>query len=78
MKRVVGVDDLTEAELRMFANAVDHGRAASPSGFMHSEPIRDQTDRLCEVRFYKDSAAQQPFAVVRFTRDGTMLPLEPL
>jgi len=78
MKRAVGVDELSDAELRIFANAVDHGRAASPSGVMHSAPIRDETGRLCEVRFYEDSARQQPFAVVRITPDGTMLPLEPL
>lgn len=76
MKRAVGADELTDAELRIFANAVDHGRAASPSGVMHSAPIRDETGRLCEVRFYEDGAGQRPLGVVRIAPDGTMLPLD--
>jgi hypothetical protein len=76
MKQVVGPDDLTDAEVESFAQAVDIFREAptSPS-FFTSVPVRDGTGRLCEVRFYKDNAGQDPLAVIEIAGDGAVLPM---
>ena len=56
MKQVVSPDNLTGAEVESFAQAVDIFREAptSPS-FFTPVPVRDETGKLCEVRFYKDN-----------------------
>lgn len=76
MNRVVGADELSDSEVRSFAQAVDVFRAlpTSPS-FFTSAPIRDDAGRLCEVRFYKDKASQQPLAVIGIDDDGALLPV---
>lgn len=75
MQRVADAATLTDVEAESVGQAIDLFRAAptSPS-FFHSEPLRDETGRLCEVRFYKDSDSQQPLAVIRIADDGAVLP----
>ena len=69
-------DGLTDAEVESVAQAVDVFRASptSPSLFT-SVPVRDESGKLREVRFYKDSEAQEPLAVVGIADDGALLPL---
>ena len=76
MKRVVSADDLSDTEAESFAEAVDIFRSAptSPS-FFHAAPVRDESGKLCEVRFYKDNEGQQPLAVIGIDDDGALLPL---
>jgi len=76
MNRVVGADELSDVEVASVAQAVDMFRTAptSPSFFM-STPERDDAGKLCEVRFYKDNAAQQPLAVIGIADDGALLPM---
>ena len=76
MKQLVGPDDLTDAEVESFAQAVDIFRQAptSPSLFT-AAPVRDENGRLCEVRFYKENTAQQPLAVIGVAEDGALLPM---
>jgi hypothetical protein len=76
MKRPVEPDELSDAEVAAVALAVDIFRAAptSPS-FFHTSPVKDDAGRLCEVRFYKDAAGQQPLAVIGIANDGALLPL---
>ena len=78
MKRAVTADDLTEPEMELFANAVDKARSALGSQALHCAPIRDDSNKLCEVRFYKDSDGRHQLAVVRVRRDGKLMPLERL
>jgi hypothetical protein len=79
MKQVVGPDGLTDAEVESFAQAVDIFREAptSPS-FFTSVPVRDETGRLCEVRFYKSNEGQHPLAVIEIADDGAVLPMRRL
>jgi hypothetical protein len=44
--------------------------------FFRTTPIKDETGRLCEVRFYKDDASQEPLAVIGIANDGALLPLQ--
>jgi hypothetical protein len=76
MKKAVSPGELSDAEVESFAQAVDIFRAAptSPSIFT-SVPVRDEKGRLCEVRFYKDGAGQQPLAVIGIADDGALLPM---
>ena len=76
MTEAPGAVDLTDAEVETVAQAVDIFRATptSPS-FFTSVPVRDESGRLSEVRFYKDGAAQQPLAVIGVADDGALLPL---
>jgi hypothetical protein len=76
MKQVLGPDDLTDAEVESFGQAVDIFREAptSPS-FFTSVPVRDETGRLCEVRFYKDNERQHQLAVIEIADDGAVLPM---
>jgi hypothetical protein len=76
MNQVVGPEELSDTEVESFAEAVDIFRAApiSPSLF-HALPVRDESGRLCEVRFYKDNEAEQPLAVIGIADDGALLPL---
>ena len=69
-------DGLTDAEVESVAQAVDIFRASptSPSRFT-SVPVRDESGRLREVRFYADSEAQEPLAVIGIADDGALLPL---
>jgi hypothetical protein len=70
-------DELTDAEVESVAEAVDIFRAAPTSpDFFHPVPIKDETGRLCEVRFYKDDTSQQPLAVIGIADDGALLPLQ--
>ena len=76
MNRAVAVEELSDTEAESFGQAVDLFRAAptSPS-FFHSVPIRDDAGKLCEVRFFKDSASQQPLAVIAIAHDGALAPM---
>ena len=79
MKKPTTPDELTDAEVESVAQAVDIFRAAptSPS-FFSSVPVRDESGRLCEVRFYKDEEAQQPLAVIGIADDGALMPMTSL
>jgi hypothetical protein len=79
MKKPINPDELTDAEVESFAQAVDIFRAAptSPS-FFTSVPLRDENGRLCEVRFYKDEEAQQPLAVIGIADEGALMPMTSL
>ena len=76
MKQAVRPDELTDAEVESYAQAVDIFRASptSPSLFT-STPVRDEGGRLCEVRFYAGSQEQQPLAVIGISDDGALLPM---
>jgi hypothetical protein len=76
MKRVTDPATLTDAEAESVGQAIDLFRAVptSPS-FFHSEPLRDETGKLCEVRFYGDSDRQQPLAVIPIADEGAVLPM---
>ena len=76
MKQAVRPEELTDAEVESYAQAVDIFRASPTSpGFFSSTPVRDEDGSLCEVRFYKDKEAQQPLAVIGITADGALLPM---
>jgi hypothetical protein len=76
MKRVVGQNELSDAEVESVAQAVDIFQAAPTSpGFFRSAPVRDEAGRLCEVRFYKDSEGEQPLAVIGIGEDGALIPM---
>ena len=69
-------DGLTDAEVEAVAQAVDIFRASpmSPSLFT-SVPVRDESGKLREVRFYRNSEAQEPLAVIGIADDGALFPL---
>jgi hypothetical protein len=75
--RIADPETLSDTEAESVAQAIDIFRAAptSPS-FFHTEPLRDDTGKLCEVRFYKDSDSQQPLAVIAVTDDGAVPPID--
>jgi hypothetical protein len=75
MNQAESPDELTDAEVESYAQAVDIFRASptSPSFFI-STPVRDEHGRLREVRFYADNQAQQPLAVIGISDDGALLP----
>jgi hypothetical protein len=76
MKQAVRPEELTDAEVESYAQAVDIFRASPTSpGFFTSTPVRDEHGRLCEVRFYGDNEAQQPLAVIGISDDGALLPM---
>jgi hypothetical protein len=76
MQRAVSPDDLTDAEVESYAQAVDIFRAAPTSpGLFTSTLVRDESGRLCEVRFYGDNEKQQPLAVIGISDDGALLPM---
>ena len=79
MKQTVRPDELTDAEVESYAQAVDIFRASprSPS-FFTSAPVRDEGGRLCEVRFYGDNKGQGPLAVIGISDDGALLPMTSL
>ena len=76
MKQAVRPEELTDAEVESYAQAVDIFRASptSPS-FFTSTPVRDEGGRLCEVRFFGDTGGQQPLAVIGIADDGALLPM---
>ena len=70
MKQAVRPEELTDAEVESYAQAVDIFRASPTSpGFFTSTPVRDEDGRLCEVRFYADNERQQPLAVIGISDD---------
>jgi hypothetical protein len=77
MNRAVTVEELSDTEAESFGQAIDMFRAAptSPS-FFQSVPIRDDSGKLCEVRFFKDSESQQPLAVISIADDGALEPMQ--
>jgi hypothetical protein len=79
MKRVRDTAGLTDAEAASVAQAVDIYRRqpTSPSLFQ-TVPMRDETGRLCEVRFFLDSDMQPPLAVIRIENDGALAPIQDL
>jgi len=71
MKFPVGADTLNDVEIRSFAEAIDVFRGWPLNSFMpHSAPIRDDSSRLCEVRFYADSDGQKLLGVVPIGDDA--------
>lgn len=79
LTRPVGVDELNGGEIRSFVEARDKFRDAKGSpGMFYSAPIRDSENRLCEVRFYKESDGQEPLAVVKIDKVGKPQKLERL
>jgi hypothetical protein len=77
MNRVVGADELSDAEVEAFAQAVDIFRSAATSpSFFSSVAVRDDSGRLCEVKFYKDDERQYPLAVIGIADDGALLPMK--
>jgi len=79
MKRVVNTGELTDAEAESVAQAVDIYRTqpTSPS-FFQTVPMRDDTGKLCEVRFFLDKDMQRPLAVIRVADDGALAPMQEL
>jgi len=79
MKHAVATDDLTAAEAESVGQAVDIYRAAptSPSLF-HAVPMRDESGRLCEVRFFADSDRQYLLSVIRVADNGAVAPMQDL
>jgi len=76
MKQAVCPDHLTDAEVESYAQAVDIFRASPSSpGSFTSTPVRDESGRLCEVRFYGDNEKQQPLAVIGISDDAALLPM---
>jgi hypothetical protein len=79
MKRAVDACDLTAAEAEAVAQAVDIYRATPTSPWhFHSVPMRDDSGRLCEVRFYLDDERQHPLAVIRIADNRALAPIEDL
>jgi hypothetical protein len=77
--RAVDADDLTDAEAESVAQAVDIYRRTPTSPWLfHAVPMRDETGRLCEVRFFIDSTQQRPLAAIRVADDGALAPIEDL
>ncbi len=76
MNQVVSGEQLSDTEAESVAQAVDLFRAAPTSPqFFHAVPVRDPTGKLSEVRFYKDSSAQEPLAVIGISGDGAVVPM---
>jgi len=78
-KQAVATEDLTAAEAESVGQAIDIYRTAptSPSLF-HAVPMRDESGRLCEVRFFADSGQQYLLAVIRVADDGAVAPMQDL
>jgi len=79
MNRVVNIGELTDAEAESVAQAVDIYRTqpTAPS-FFRTVPMRDDTGKLCEVRFFLDKDLQRPLAVIRVANDGALAPMQDL
>jgi hypothetical protein len=78
MRRVVSINELTDSEVESYAQAVDIFRSQSTSpSFFNSAPVRDDADRLCEVRFFKGDE-EEPLAVIGIADDGALLPMRSL
>jgi hypothetical protein len=77
--RVVGADQLTDAEAEAVAQAIDIYAASptSPLSF-HTVPMRNQAGRLYEVRFFADGELQHPLSVIRVSDDGALAPIDDL
>jgi hypothetical protein len=79
MSHAVEAENVTDAEAESVAQAVDIYRATPTSPwYFHSVPIRDDSGRLCEVRFYLDDEMQHPLAVIRIADNGALAPIEDL
>jgi hypothetical protein len=77
VKQVVDVRELSDSEVESLAQAVDLFRAAPTSPqFFTPVPVRDETGRLSEVRFYKDNTQQAPLGIIRIADDGALMPAE--
>ena len=77
MKQEVDAGELSDTEVESVAQAVDMFRAAPTSPeFFTPVPVRDETGRLCEVRFYKDNPQEPPLGVIRIAADGALTPAE--
>lgn len=76
MKPVDEPGDLTDAQAEAVAQAVDIFRSAptSPLTF-RTVPIRDETGRLCEVRFFADGEPNSPLAVIGVSDNGAVVPM---
>ncbi|HXW73229.1 MAG TPA: hypothetical protein VEK10_00335 [Steroidobacteraceae bacterium] len=79
MKRVDDTAELTDAEAESVAQAVDiYRRQPTSPSFFETVPMRDESGRLCEVRFFLDSDTQHPLAVIRIADDGALAPMQDL
>jgi hypothetical protein len=68
---MTGVDELTEAEWRAFSDALVALRGALPSyPFIHTEPVRNPSGALYEVRAYEREGGEV-LADVAVRPDGT-------
>jgi hypothetical protein len=74
---VVGVDQLTAKEMQSFNAAREAARSALPNnGFLHSEPMRNESGFLTEVRFYDGGGqGRQLLATVPIGDDGKPQPV---
>ena len=78
-ERVVGADELTDAEAEAVAQAIDIYRAAPTSPLLfHTVPVRNEAGKLYEVRFFADGELQRPLSVIRVADDGALAPMEDL
>lgn len=72
---MTGVDELTEVEWRAFSDALVALRAALPSYlFIHTEPVRNPSGALYEVRAYEGDGGRL-LADVAIRPDGTLAPV---
>jgi len=75
MNQVVDVRELSDDEVESLAQAVDLFRTAPTSPqFFTPVPVRDDSGKLCEVRFYKDNTQDPPLGVIRIAEDGAVAP----
>jgi hypothetical protein len=72
---MTGADELTEAEWRAFSDALIALRGALPSyPFIHTEPVRNPSGTLYEVRAYEGEGGRL-LADVAIRPDGTLAPM---
>jgi hypothetical protein len=72
---MTGVDQFTEVEWRGFSDALAALRGALPSyPFIHTEPVRNPSGTLYEVRAYEGEGGRL-LADVAIRPDGTLAPV---
>jgi hypothetical protein len=72
---MTGVDELTEGEWRSFSDALVALRGALPSyPFIHTEPVRNPSGTLYEVRAYEGEGGRL-LAEVAIRPDGELAPV---
>jgi hypothetical protein len=72
---MIGVDELTEAEWRSFSDAIMALRGALPTyPFIHTEPVRNPSGTLYEVRAYEGEGGRL-LADAAIRPNGTLAPV---